>query len=293
MTERYDLAIVGSGPAGLAAAINAKIRNKNIIVFGQAQLSQKLSKAPLINNYLGIHNIAGEDLKNQFQYHIQQMGISITQERVNAIYAMGEYFALMVNEKEYQANSVILATGIEFGKPLDGELEYLGRGVGYCATCDAPLYKGKTVTIIGSNEKAIEEANYVSELAKKVYYVPANQMVKGLNPNIEVIQDKPLKIEGDSILRQLILKEKVIMTDAVFILKDSIAPDQLVPGLALEGKHIAVNRKMATNLQGLFAAGDCVGEPYQYMKAAGEGQVAALEAVSYLAHKKISDGQSL
>ena len=113
MSERYDVAIVGSGPAGLSAAINCKIRNKNIILFGNENLSNKVSKAPKINNYLGLPGIKGEELKEAFKKHIDSMDISITPERINAIYAMGDYFALMVNEKMYEAKSVILATGME------------------------------------------------------------------------------------------------------------------------------------------------------------------------------------
>jgi thioredoxin reductase (NADPH) len=100
------------------------------------------------------------------------MGIEITEERVNNIYAMGDYFALMVNEKMYEATTVILATGMEYTKPIKGEEQLLGKGVGYCATCDAPLYRGKTVTIIGYNKEAEEEADFVSEVAEKVYYIP-------------------------------------------------------------------------------------------------------------------------
>ena len=87
----------------------------------------------------------GKKLKDKFAEHIDKMGIQITEERVNNIYAMGDYFALMVNEKMYEATAVILATGMEYTKPIKGEDELLGKGVGYCATCDAPLYKGKTV----------------------------------------------------------------------------------------------------------------------------------------------------
>ena len=149
--ERYDIAIVGSGPAGLSAALNAKIRNKKFIIFGNKELSYKLSKAPKINNYLGFYGVTGAQVRDKFLEHIDNMGIEITEERVNNIYAMGDYFALMVNEKMYEATTVILATGMEYTKPIKGEEQLLGKGVGYCATCDAPLYRGKTVTIIGYN----------------------------------------------------------------------------------------------------------------------------------------------
>lgn len=284
--ERYDIAIVGSGPAGLSAAINAKIRNKKIILFGNKDLSNKLLKAPKVNNYLGFFDVTGKQLSERFREHIEKMDIRITEERINSIYAMGEYFALMVNEKMYEAKTVILATGIEYTKPIKGEEEFLGRGVGYCATCDAPLYKGKVVTIIGYNKEAEEEANYVSELASKLYYVPVYEGKYDLNSVIQVISNKPVEIQGDMRVNKVILQNGEIETDGVFVLKDSISPSQLVPGLSMAEGHIEVDRLMKTNIKGCFAAGDCIGKPYQYIKAAGEGQIAALSAVSYLDSQK-------
>jgi thioredoxin reductase (NADPH) len=282
LNDRYDVAIIGSGPAGLSAALNAKIRNKKLIIFGYKDLSNKIVKAPMINNYLGLHNVTGPEMRDRFQDHIAAMDINITYERVNNVYAMGEYFCLMINEKMYEAKTVIIATGVEYTKPLKGEEEYLGRGVGYCATCDAPLYRGKKVAIIGYNREAEEEANYVSELAGELYYIPMYKGNYKIAESIRVLQDKPLEIQGDDRVKKLVLKDSVIDTDAVFVLKDSISPAQLVPGLQIEDGHIKVDRNMKTNIEGCFAAGDCIGRPYQYIKAAGEGLIAGLNAASYL-----------
>jgi thioredoxin reductase (NADPH) len=282
VSERYDIAIVGSGPAGLSAALNAKIRNKKFIIFGYSNLTNKLVKAPKINNYLGFYGMTGERIKEIFQEHLNAMDIEITEERINSIYAMGEYFALMANDKTYEAKSVIIATGIEYTRPIEGEEKYLGKGVGYCATCDAPLYKGKVVTIIGHNKEAEEEANYVSELAGQLYYIPMYKNNYKLKNNIKIIEDKPKEVAGELKVNRLILNNTELETDAVFILKDSISPGQLVPGLKIEDNHIAVDRLMRTNIPGCFAAGDCVGKPYQYIKSAGEGNIAALSAVKYL-----------
>lgn len=279
---RYDIAIVGSGPAGLSAAINAKIRNKNIIVFGTESLSNKLIKAPSIDNYLGFYEISGEELREKFQDHLDKMEIEITYKKINNIYAMGDYFALMSGDDMYEATTVILATGVEYGKPIKGEEEFLGKGVGYCATCDAPLYRDKVVTVIGYNKEAEEEANYVSELASKVNYVAMYKDEYDLKDDIEVVVDRPLEILGDAKVNAVRFKDKEIESDGVFVLRDSISPGQLVPGLLMENGHIKVDRTMATNIPGCFAAGDCVGVPYQYIKSAGEGNIAALSAVKYL-----------
>lgn len=282
MNKRYDIAIIGSGPAGLSAALNAKIRKKDFIIFGSKKLSSKIQRAPKINNFLGFPNATGQELGEKFLNHIESMGIEINEERVNNIYAMGDYYALMVNEKIYEAKTIILATGVEFTKPIKGEVEYLGRGVGYCATCDAPLYKDKEVCIISSSDEGEGDANYVNEIASKVYYIPLYRGEYNIDSNIEIVNDKPIEIIGEKSVEKLVLKNSNIETKGVFLLKDAISPSQLVPGLIEEDGHVKVNRLMETNLKGCFAAGDCVGKPYQYIKAAGEGNIAALSAVRYL-----------
>ena len=282
MSERYDIAIIGSGPAGLSAALNAQIRKKKFIIFGSNELSGKLVKAEKINNYLGFYGKSGKEISDEFKNHIESMGISITEERINNIYAMGDYYSLMANDKVYEATSVILATGVNFGKPFKGEEELLGKGVGYCATCDAPLYKGKVATIVAYNKHDEDEANFVGSIADKVYYIPMYKEEVEVDSNIEVINDIPQEIQGEKKVEKLILKNSEIETDGVFILRDSVSPGQLVPGLEMDGSHVKVDRKMQSNLKGCFAAGDIVGTPYQYIKSAGEGNIAALSAVAYV-----------
>ena len=291
---RYDIAIVGSGPAGLSAAINAKIRNKNIIVFGNDNLSNKLEKAPEINNYLGFAEISGEELKNKFKEHIDNMGIEISTNRITNIYAMGDYFALMSGQNMFEATTVILATGVQYGKPIKGEEEYLGRGVGYCATCDAPLYRDKTVAIIGYNKEAEEEANFLNEVASKTYFIPMYKKEGLMRDNIledsiEVINDRPVEIKGEMLVNQVAFKNKFIDVDGVFVIKDSASPKTLVPGLEVDGSHVKVDINMNTNIAGCFACGDIAGKPYSYIKAAGQGQIAGINAVSYLDQLKVKE----
>lgn len=290
---RYDMAIIGSGPAGLSAAINAKIRNKNIIVFGNDNLSNKLVKAPSIENYLGFYDISGEDLRDKFKAHIESMDIEIVDKKINNVYAMGDYFALMSGDEMFEATTVILATGVEYGKPIKGEEEFLGKGVGYCATCDAPLYRDKKVAIIGYNKESEEEANFLSEIASKTYFIPMYKREglmrssDGLDSSIEVINDRPVQIHGENLVNKVELKQQEIDVDGVFVIKDSASPKSLVPGIETEGPHIKVDINMNTSINGCFAAGDCVGKPYSYIKSAGQGQIAALNAVAYLDKLKI------
>ena len=282
MENRYDIAIIGSGPAGLSAALNAKIRKKNFILFGNKDLTSKLVKAHKINNYLGFYNRSGKEIADEFSRHIDEMGIEITEERVNNIYAMGDYFGIMVNDKMYEATSVILATGVQYGRLLDGEERFLGKGVGYCATCDAPLYKNKVVTIIAYNKHDEEEANFIASIASNVYYVPMYDEVVEVDESIEIVKGIPVEVIGEEKVKKLKLKDREIETDGIFILRDSVSPGQLVPGIKIVDNHIDVTRSMETSIKGCFAAGDVVGKPYQYIKSAGEGNIAALSAVSYL-----------
>lgn len=284
--ERYDIAIIGTGPAGLEAAVTAKIRNKKIILFGSRQLSVKVEKAHSVQNYLGFPNIGGEQLKELYAAHLKALDIQITEDKINAVYAMGGYFTLQGNGTEYEAETVILAIGVNTAKPYPGEEQFLGRGVSYCATCDAPLYKGKTAAIIGFSPKEEAEADFLAELAQKVYYIPMYREKVQVSDAVEVIYEKPVSVEGDLKVQQLVTDKNRYGTDGVFFLRESVSPAQLVPGLQLDGNHIAVDRQMRTNLEGCFACGDAVGAPYQYIKSAGEGNVAALSAVAYLAEKK-------
>ncbi len=292
-TIRYDIAIIGTGPAGLEAAITATIRNKKIILFGEKDLSVKLEKAHRIDNYLGYPAISGAELGQRFRDHLDAMGIEITEDRISAVYSMGDYFSLQGNTETYEASSVILACGVVAAKPYPGETENLGRGVSYCATCDAALYRdGKEAIVIASGEREEDEAAFLAEVAAKVTYIPTYKGGESLeelrkNPRIEILEEKPESIErkdNKSILHTASGKD--VIADGIFVLRESIFPDQLVPGLEINGNAVVCDREMRTNIPGCFVAGDLTGAPYQYIKSAGEGNIAAITAVGYLAELK-------
>lgn len=282
--ERFDIAVIGTGPAGLEAAITAKVRNKSVLLLGSSNTSDKVAKAHTIQNYLGLPNVAGADMAKTFLDHAKSMGVEITDDKVNAVYSMGDYFALQCHGGDYEAKSVILAAGMSAMKPFPGEMENLGRGVSYCATCDAALYKGKTAIIIAYSQADEEEAEFLAERADSVTYIPTYEYAGNLGGNIKVeLGVKPVAIERQENGYALETDGQTYTADGVFILREQVAPSQLVPGLTMDGNHVQVDRSMATNIKGLYACGDITGTPYQYIKAAGEGNVAALSAVSYLA----------
>ncbi len=284
--ERFDIAVIGTGPAGVSAAITAKIRNKNVILLGSKDLSHKISKAHLIENYPGLPAISGAELAAKLKEHLAALDISITDKQVGAVYAMGEHFVLQAGEDMIEAKTVIAATGIVQSKPLTGEDKFLGRGVSYCATCDARLYKGKTVAVLGYSADAADEAEYLAEVVDKVVYLPLGGGLPSPRENIVVTEEKPVEISGESSVNALVTDKAVHEVSCVFILRDAVMPDKLIPGIETDGPHIRADLNMQTNIPGLFVCGDIAGKPYQYVKAAGQGNVAALSAISYLNKNK-------
>lgn len=284
--QRYDIAIIGTGPAGLSAALTAKVRNKSILLIGSKNSSLKVEKAYEIQNYLGLPKIAGADMQKAFLDHVASMDIEITEGRVSTVYAMGDYYSLQVGEEMVEASSVILATGVVQGKPLPGEEEFLGRGVSYCATCDAALYKGKKTIIVAYAKKEEAEANFLAEMAGEVVYIPMYKEEVEVSDKVKVVKAIPKEITGALKANALVTDQGILETDGIFILREAVAPGQLVPGLETEGPHVKVDVSMKTNLAGCFACGDIAGIPYQYIKSAGQGNVAALSAVAYLDQKK-------
>jgi len=285
---RYDIAIIGTGPAGISAAITAKLRNKNIILFGNKDLSDKINKANSIKNYTGLPNVTGEELATALKNHLNDLDIEITEKRVNAVYSMGEYFALQVGKEMIESKSLIIATGVTASKTLENEDEFLGRGVSYCATCDAHFCKGKDVAVIAYTKEAEEDALFLSEVCSSIKYFPlydiSNEIFDKYG-NIQIIKDKPIGFAGNMKAEKIICENSSYDAFSTFVVRNNISADKLVPGLKTDGTHIIVDLQMETNIKGLFACGDIAGKPYQYIKSAGQGNIAALSAVAYLANK--------
>lgn len=279
----YDVAVIGTGPAGLSAALNLKIRDKSFIWLGSRALSDKVSKAECISNYPGFINASGEELVSAFRKQVDAMGLEITEQMVNSIMSVSGHYALMAGSDFYEAKTIVLTTGIANTATLPGESDFLGKGVSYCATCDGNLYRGKTIAVICNNVRFEHEAEYLSDLAEKVYYFPLYKDIRISRDNIEIMNEKPTEIMGEKRAAALKLQDgSQVEVDGIFCLRDSIALSSLLPKLETENGHIVVDRSMATSLPGVYAAGDCTGRPYQYTKAVGEGNIAAHSVLEYL-----------
>ena len=258
-----EIAIIGAGPAGLSAGINAIARGKTVRIFSSE--SNYLLRAEKVNNYLGLYDVDGRQMMEQFLSHARAMGVVPEKGKAANILPMGEYFLLNVDGEMVEAKTVILATGVSSAKEIPGERELLGRGVSYCATCDGVLYRGKPVAVVGYTDTARQEAEFLQKIGCSVTYFD---------------RPKQCEIRGDGRVESVTCDGRTIPAEGVFILRPTMAPTELFPGLAVEQGYVTVDRRMATNLPGLFAAGDCTGGPLQVSKAAGDGLIAGQSAAA-------------
>ena len=289
-----DCIIIGSGMAGISAALTLQANRKSFLIFGSAELSDKIAKAEKIHNYPGFNDVSGAELVDALKTQLKAADIAIIEEKVTGVYALKEKFAVLSHTgKQYESHSVILATGVESIRLIEGEEKFSGRGVSYCATCDGFLYKGKTIAVLCTSKRLEHEIGYLADFAEKVYLIPMYKNVEIARANITKIMKMPKSIEGNLRANKLVFSEppsadipSELPIDGVFMLRESVSPAVLVGGLQVEDGHVVVDRNMATNLAGCYAAGDCTGRPYQYAKAVGDGNVAAHAVTAYLANRE-------
>ena len=276
-----DIIIIGGGPAGLSAAINARARGKSVLVVGNPISENPLYKAPVIDNYPGLPGIGGKDYLLALENHARECGALFRSGRVLTIAPMGDRFFVSIGSDFEETRAVIIAIGAQRGAKLPGEEEYLGRGVSWCATCDGMLYRGKDVVVVGFSHDAPAEANFLQEIGCKVTYV-ARKTPEGLSPDIPVVEGRKISVEGESAVTAVRVDETAVPCQGAFILRSAMAPGDLLPSLTLENGYIPVDRSMATNVSGVFACGDCTGLPLQAAKAVGEGLIAGQSAAEYI-----------
>ena len=264
---KYDLLVVGGGPAGLTAAIHARARDKSVLVISNDPTASPLCRAPRMANYPGLPNVTGLELVERLVAQAKELGAQFKQGRALSVMPMGTSVMVSVENDAVEGGAVILAPGVSRAAPLKGETELLGRGVSYCATCDGMFYRGKSVVCAGDAPNFEEEVDFLRSIGCQV-------TVKRL-AGLEILG-------GDQVTGVRDAKGEETPCDGVFLLRASIAPAQLAPGLEMEGGYIKVDGRMATNLPGIYAAGDCTGQPLQLARAVGQGQTAAHFAIEGL-----------
>ena len=239
-----------------------------------------LARAEQVDNYLGLPGRTGHEMLEEFQRHAEQMGTEFLTGKAISLMAW-KGFMVTVGSQVYDSRALILAPGVIRQAKYPGEEEYLGRGVSYCATCDGMLYRNKPVVVVGRSPDAPHEANYLKSLGCQVTYVAAREP-QGLDQEIPFVRAGRLAVKGEQAVTALEADGASIPCAGIFILRQAVAPTDLLPALETEEGYIRVDRRMATNVEGVFAAGDCTGGPLQVAKAVGEGHVAALSACEYL-----------
>lgn len=264
----YDVLVIGGGPAGLSAALNIRARGRSVLVVSNPPEENPLWRAEKVDNYLGLPDMTGPEMLTAFRRHAEQAGVVIQEGKVlNTMYMSETWYVSIGTEMEH-AKTLVLASGVVRGKKFPGEAEFLGRGVSYCATCDGMLYRGKPVAVLGYSETARREAEFLQGIGCEVTYFD---------------RPKQCEIVGTERVERVTCDGVSVETACVFLLRPAMAPTDLFPGLELENGYVRVDRRMATNLPGVFAAGDCTGGALQVSAAAGEGLIAGQSAAAYVA----------
>ena len=236
-----------------------------------------LWRAEKVDNYLGLPGLSGAEMLAAMRRHAEQAGVEFLAGKVLNAVQMPDAWYVSVGPDMYNARAVVLAAGVARGKKFAGEAELLGRGVSYCATCDGMLYRGKPVAVVGYTDTARQEAEFLQKIGCSVTYFD---------------RPKQCEIRGDGRVESVTCDGRTIPAEGVFILRPTMAPTELFPGLAVEQGYVTVDRRMATNLPGLFAAGDCTGGPLQVSKAAGDGLIAGQSAAAWAAAQERREKQS-
>ncbi len=264
----YDVLVIGGGPAGLSAALNVRARGRSVLVVTNPPEENPLWRAERVDNYLGMGAVSGAQMLSDMRAQAEAAGVEfLTGRALNASYMMDNWY-VSVGSDMYNARAVVLSGGVARGKKFPGEQEYLGRGVSYCATCDGMLYRGRSVAVLGFSDSARKEADFLQSIGCTVSYFH---------------RPKSCSIAGGDTVETVTCDGVTEAVDCVFILRPAMAPTDLFPGLATDNGYVTVDRRMTTNLPGLFAAGDCTGGPLQVAKAVGEGLVAGQSAAAFAA----------
>jgi thioredoxin reductase (NADPH) len=299
----YDVIIIGGGPGGLSAAQYAARSNLKTVVLDKSAAAGALGHASHIENYPGMAGpLSGKELLDIFRKQAVGFGAEYIETQVIGVKLDAEIKEVYTMDKSYRGKTVIVATGSMGRKPsIKGEAEFLGRGVSYCAVCDAAFFKGKTVCVIGNSEEAVKEAGYLTRFAETVYLISPSAKLKIEShpslesPNLKVLREKTvIAIEGSDAVEKIRLtgqdkQESEISLQGVFVYLHGSRPivDFLYGSVELtEEECIDINRMMETPLPGVFAAGDvtCT-EVRQVVSAVSGGCVAALSAEKYIHHR--------
>ncbi|MGB9759281.1 MAG: NAD(P)/FAD-dependent oxidoreductase [Thermoproteota archaeon] len=300
LPNEWDVVIVGAGPAGLTAATYAARYGLKTLVLEAENPGGQVAVSPLIENYPGFISISGEELASRMLKQALNAGATVlAPEEVKEIrLGESEKVVLTESEREFKTKVLVIATGAEYLKlGVPGEKELFGRGVSHCATCDGPLYKGKRITVVGGGNTAVTSAIYLSSIASELIVVHRRDKFRAEWKSSDILlQKENIKIYWNSVVERIVGKnhvESVIIkniktddvveerTDAVFVLIGLKPRSELAmrAGIKVDNNgYIVVDRKMRTNVPGVYAIGDVVGGYDQITKTVGEATIAIMDA---------------
>ena len=299
LNETIDVVILGTGPAGLQAAIHAARRKASVVIFGKPVKSSLFHAH--VENFCCLFSVAGEDMLRTGREQAVRFGAKIVEEDIMTVTQDGRLFSLTTEGRQsIRCKSLIIATGSTRNKlGVPGETALLGKGVSYCVECDANFFRNQEVGVIGGESAAAGGALTLTGTASKVHLICKQlQVVDSLREEIEqsdiiVHQGASVeKIDGDKEVTGIVLKGGApLPVKGVFIELGAKGVMELAAELGLrlddDAKYIHTDKKQKTSVPGVFAAGDICGPPWQMAKAVGEGCVAGLEAASYAKKLKI------
>ena len=300
--KTYDLIVLGGGPTAIGCAIYAARFALDVLVIGKI-FGGLIATTHLVENYPGVTSTSGQGLMEMFKEHMNSLSIPYITDEIRSIEQTSDHFVLHSFFQKFKAKSVVIATGSERKKlGIPGEEEFAGRGVSYCATCDGPFYKDKTVCVIGGSDSAAKEALFLSQNVKKVYIIyrgeeiraePINKKRVLKNQKIEIIyKTNVTEIKGDNTVKSVIFDNGTeFEVDGVFIEVGSIPNSDLAKHIGIrtnEKDEIIINRVSETNISGVFAAGDVADAPFkQAITGVAEGVIAAYSAFDYIKEMNI------
>ncbi|MFA7377953.1 MAG: FAD-dependent oxidoreductase [Bacilli bacterium] len=307
MNKQIDVAIIGGGIAGITAGLYVKRSNLSVIAIDRNVFGGKLAKLGDIYNYPGFEAISGPELAYKLMEQAEKNGIELEYGNVlNVTKQDNGLFLVQTEEHFIEAKVVIIATGtIEKQLGIPGEKQFLNRGVSYCATCDGPLYRNKEVAVVGYLDTALDEAIYLSGIAKKVYLISkvrledieSSKLPNAIKrPNIDILAfSDVLSIKGTDHVESILVSnletnnEQEIKVSAVFPYIGQKTLTEFLANLKVETRngYLVVSKDMETNVPGLLAAGDTIDKKLrQLVTAAGDGCIAAATAIRYIKVRK-------
>ena len=267
---KFDIAVIGGGPAGIAAAITAQSKGRKVVLFEAHGFSPRLRSVTEITDYLGLRPMSGTELMDHFVAHLSRTDVFVVEEKVVSLKEVGNGFTIGTPSGNFDADAVVLCTGVSRSNLLIGEKEFMGRGVSYCAKVDGVNYKGKRVAAIATTDDAMDEIEILADYCEHVYLFPR---YSGFRPpkrkNITIVIEPPVEITGTDRVTGLRTDTDFFGVQAVFMFRATDPLNSFLPQLQIRGRSVYVDDQAQTNIEGVFAGGDCTGQPWQVNRAAG------------------------